>query len=284
MKMNGELGPHQTYTDSPSELELVPDHIREVWDNRIYGDEEDIDEGYFELTHKDGDVITPICGKDKIILIKGEEGSHKSFFTTCLLSSAFTTFTRYTLGFNLDLGGDEGIIHFDTEMDKHEVKGRKASFNKLTEINAHDERYQVYSIADYTWRQRAEMITHVVTNTKKKPGVIFIDQLADLMPSYDVNNTEHAGQVIEWLLAWKRATGAMIIVTMHTNRGGITTNGILGKNVDHKATASFLVKHDRDTRITEVMQHKARKRRINKIKFMQDDRGLPRLLTYQDIF
>lgn len=284
MRDNGEYMGLGSYTDTPSELDLVPDHIREIWDRRIYGDEQDIDEGYFELTYSDGVTKTPICGKDKIILVKGEEGSHKSFFTSCVLNGAFNDLNRYTLGFQLDLKPDECIIHFDTEMDAHEVKGRKMAFNQLNKLDSRDDRHQVYSILDYTWKQRAEMITHVVNHSSMQPAVILIDQLADLMPAYDVNDTLHAGQVLEWLLAWKRATKAMIIVTMHTNRGGIVTNGILGKNVDHKATASFLVKHDRESRITEVTQHKARKRRIEKVKFMQDDRGLPRLLNYEDIF
>ena len=273
-----------TYVHHGSELDLIPDHIREIWDMRIYGDETDIDEGYFELTHFNGTDKIPICGKNKIILIKGEEGSHKSFVTSCILSSAFTDFTRYTLGFKLDLDPEECIVQFDTEMDAHEVKGRKMAFNAITGLDPRSDRHQVYSILDYTWKQRAEMITHVVSHSPTPVGVILIDQLADLMPAYDVNDTAHAGQVLEWLLAWKRITKAMIIVTMHTNRGGIVTNGILGKNVDHKATASFLVKHDRDSRITEIIPHKSRKRRIEKLKFMQDDRGLPRLLAFDDIF
>lgn len=272
------------YPSDPGELDLVPDHIRDFKNQRICGDEEEIAEAFFELRHKSEDLDLPICGKRKIMLVKGEEGSRKSFFVTCVESSAFIDFPRYTLGFNFALGPDECIVHFDTEMDAHEIKARKMAFNKMCKLDPRDDRHQVFSILDYTWKQRLEFISHAIMHLDKKPAMIVIDQVADLLPSYDVNNTEHAGSIIENLLGWIRSTGAMILVTMHTNRGGISTNGILGKNLDHKVFSSFLIQYDKDDHITRASHFKSRKRKVEKIKFMQDDFGLPRLLNFKDDF
>jgi hypothetical protein len=273
------------YASNPGELDLLPNHIRGIKDERIYGDEEDIHEGFHELTHYTEEQTTPICGKGKILLVKGAEGSRKSFFTSCMLSGAFIDNIRYTLGFRLALDPDEVIIHFDTEMDKHEVKGRKQMFNSICKLDPRDDRHQVYSINDYSWRQRLEIITHVVTTCERPIAVILIDQVADLLEDYDVNDTKQVAVVIESLLAWKRASNAMIVATMHTNRGGKTTNGVLGKNLDHKVFTSFLVEYDIDDHITRITQYKARKQKIvGQLKLMQDDRGLPRFLNYKDDF
>lgn len=274
-----DLSPHQA--DSDEDKYLVPEHIRDCWNERIRGDEPEISSGFYELTHEDDEEL-PICGKNKIMLIKGVEGSRKSLLLSCIMSSAFTTQQRYTLGFKLHMYPDECIVHFDTEMDKQDIKERKAQFNALCGLTPDDDRHMVFSIQDYTWRQRAEIITHILSNIDRPIAVVVIDQIADLLPNYDVNDTESAGRIIEWLLSWKRLTGAMIVVSMHTNRGGVQTNGILGKNLDHKIFASFLVEYDHNDHLSTVRHFKSRKRKIRTLKFMQDLDGKPRLLKWDD--
>ena len=263
--------------------EIIPDFIEQLPHRRVYGkkDRERVKVDY-SLTYLDGKATIPVAGKNKILLIKGREGSRKSFLASCILMSAFIDKRRYTMGFNLDLADNEVILHLDTEMDIEETEERKEQFNTLCNLSPEDDRYRVYNIANFSYAQRVEIITHLIQEIEmedREVGVLVIDQVADLLRGYNVNDDVGANEALETLLMWKRMTGGIVMPIMHTNRGGIDTNGKFGKWIDHKAFGSLLVTYDAENGETEVLHHKSRKRKIPKLRFQQDTFGNPHFLN-----
>jgi len=251
---------------------------------RVLGNETE-EEFESELVHIDfRNNKTNICGKNQMMLVKGLEGSRKSFFVSCICLGAFISDRKKTMGFQYTLGEGESIIHVDSEMDRNELFFRKGMFNKLAGIEPDDPRHLVYSISDFSYFQKIEIIDTILNNEFQKPSVLIIDQLADLMPGYDVNDSKGAGAIIDKLYEWKKKYNCMIICIMHTNRGGEKTNGILGSWLDKKVQSSFLVEYNKDDHISRISQSKGRRRKIDNFKLMQDDLGHPRLIEYNDIF
>lgn len=264
--------------------ELVGQHILDLPSRRVLGNpqrqRQRID---YSLTYKVAgrEHPIPVCGKNKILLIKGNEGSRKSLLASCILMSRFIDDTKYTMGFKLDLEPGEIILHFDTEMDMEETEERKESFNRICSIRHDDPRYMMYNISDYSYQQRIDMINYTIQKVQEehKIGLIVIDQVADLLRGYNANDEIGANDVLEWLLAWKRAGDCILMPVMHTNRGGVNTNGKLGKWIDHKAFGSLLVTYNHESHETEVQHHKSRKKKIPKFRFHQDEHGNPRFLN-----
>lgn len=260
------------------EVEEIPEYLRKIDERRVYGKEnrekQDVDP---YLTHGEGQDVIEIGGPRKIVLIRGREKSRKSLFAACILMSAFIRLVKYTLGFKMNIEPHEVILHFDTEMDQEEDEERKELFNKICGIDPESDVYQFYNIEPYSYRQRREIITYVIQRCLDKGqniGVVLIDQVADLVRAYDVNDKASASGALEHLQRWKEMADAMIMVIMHTNRGGLETSGWWGKILDDKCHSSFLLTYDEDSHET-VVKHSGRKRRIQPFRFNQDRNGHP---------
>lgn len=261
-------------------LKPIKPWIAEIPDMRIYGKPDRV-KNDMNITLHHGDENIPICGKNRMLLVKGRDKSRKSILANCILMSNFTRNEKYTLGFKLCLEPDEVIIHFDTEMGKEDVENRKEQFNDICNLDPENDVYQVYDIEPYSYRQRRDIIEYVILEHIKsgtKLGAVVIDQAADLLKGYNVNDTDDISDAAERILYWKRIADCMVIVLMHTNRGGVETNGLYGKILDDKTYASLLCSRDEETNITTV-SHKTRGRPIDDFRFRHDlVTGLPRYL------
>lgn len=262
--------------------EVLPDHIKEIPERRVLGRKDRVKEKITYVVTYGKDKV-PIAKRNGILLIKGREGTRKTFLCTCILMSRFTQNKDIGLNFNVELEDDELIVYFDTEMHKEETEERKEFFNELTKIPPEDERHIVYNIRDYTAIQRIEIISEVLKNivaSGRKVGILVVDQVADLLSSGDVNDMADANQVYSHFLAWMRLTNCLLVPIMHTNRGGTETDGRFGKLLDKKAFGSLLCTYNYDNNETEVMQHKGRKVKLDKFRFMQEKTtGHPKFLN-----
>lgn len=259
--------------------QLTPDYLQN-WKSRLvtYDDAEDDDAEVCVWYIDDDERQIPIIARNELLVITGLQKSRKSLLAQAILMSNYVTDKDTTFGFSLDIGKQGLIYHFDTEQSKRWVKRNKRRFYQACGMKDDDPRYQTFYLKGLSHFQMMEFITHRITEAEKKPDVILIDQIADLMPARDVNDQEGANVVLEHLTKWQELTNGFIMCTIHTNRGGQNTNGKLGVILDQKTECTFLVEFDKNSLISTVTHKDARDRRIDSFSFTQDSIGHPRLV------
>lgn len=274
---------YNTITNDPG-LDLVPDHLKN-WKKQeiVYKPGEPDDDGEIILWYRVGDKRLPILAKNELLVVTGPQKSRKTLLLQCMLMSRHTKDSNKTFGYELDI--EDPILFFDTEQPMRRTRKNLRRYHEVAGLKFPDQKYRVFNIKNYTWGQKMDFINHTIRELKDQgvnPGMIIIDQIADLCPARDVNNDEGVDRILTHLNMWGAETGAALGVVIHTNRGRLNTNGKLGVMLDQKTDCSFHVDIDFDTWISTVSHKESRDVRIPRFTFRQDFNGHPRLLVVDD--
>lgn len=261
---------------------LVPEHLKNIESCRIVNDGNPDDEWtpclwYAKLN---GDRV-PLVGKTELMVVSGEEKARKSLFLNIIIASRFGYVGRNrTCGFELLM--EEPILYFDTEQPRRRVKKNRIRYQNIIEHPLDDDNTFIqYSLRGKTPHVMKECITHVIEDMVAKsnpPGVIIIDQIMDLSDSRDENDMPTSVALMDMINLWSDMTGALMVVAIHTNRGGERTRGKLGSLLDKKTDCSFLLNMDKETWVTTLTHTFSREGRMPPITFDQDYSGLPNFL------
>jgi hypothetical protein len=275
------------FEDEP--LDLMPDYLRN-WKGQevVWKPGETDDDGQVCLWYQlnNGKKI-PVAARSELLVVTGPQKSRKTLLLQCMLMSNYIDDTTKTLGFKMDLDMAP-VLMFDTEQPIRRTKKNRRRFHEIVGLKENDPNYRIFNIKKYSHSQKMKFITHAIAQVQEEmgvsPGMIIIDQLADLCPARDVNNQEGVNEVLDHLNLWEEMTGskALIAAVIHTNRGRMNTNGKLGVMLDQKTDCSFHVDIDFDTWISTVTHKEAREMRCPKFTFRQDFSGHPRLLVVDD--
>jgi hypothetical protein len=271
------------------DLDLIPDHLREWKDTEIvYKPGEVIDDGKVCISYrtKEGHLI-PCAARSELMVVTGPQKSRKSLLQHCIVANNWTTDHNYTFGYETDFGPDPVVV-FDTEQPKRRGSLNVARFHDMLSLNQPAANYRMFNLKKHTVNQKLEMITHIIDQVMQDhgdpPGMIIIDQVADLCQGRDVNNAASVAVIYDHINLWQEMTknNTLLSTTIHTNRGRMNTNGALGVMLDQKTDCTFHVDIDFESWESEVTHKEARDKRIPKFKFRQDFNGMPRLLSVED--
>ncbi len=261
---------------------LVPEHLRNWKANEVIwkpGEKFVEAESCFRFHTDDGEII-PLARKKEMVILTGKEKSRKTTLLQSINLSAYIQEKPITFGFELDLDGP--ILHFDTEQSLALCNYNRSKFHYLSKKSENDEWYRTFSLKQMSSHNMFDFITHVIDEVSNEvgfpPGLIAIDQLADLMPGRDVNSPEGVDNIINHLNIWAQLTEALMLNVIHTNRAGMETNGLLGSMLDKKTDCTFHCAHDTDSNITTVTHKHSRGKRIPKFTFRHDEYGNPEFL------
>lgn len=258
--------------------------LKNTENRRILLDMKTTEDGDIILWYKSDKKIIPIASRGEMIAITGMQKSRKSLLAACLVMANYIYDKSTTLGFQMNLG-DFPILHFDTEQPDRRTKINNRRFHEAIGATENLPNYLLYNIRPFSYRQRIHFIDHKVNELIQNgtpPGCIIVDQIADLVPARDYNNEVASADAMDWLVRWRDACKALLIVTIHTNRGGENTNGKLGVLVDQLTDCSFIIDYDKRTGVSKVSHKESRDQRISDFTFVQDNLGFPRFLSQKD--
>lgn len=277
--------------DDGLDLNLVPDYLKE-WRNCEVNLDQDYD------PNDDSDVIIkyqlengkliPFAAKGEMLLVTGREKSRKTLLIKCMLMSSYTSDPSLTMNFRTvpqegDLGEDTPfVLYFDTEQPLRRTKKNVRQFYEMAGIKEQDPNLRFFNLKKFSYTQKIEFITHtieaVIMEEGRRPDIIVIDQIADLAPGRDYNDQLGADNIVNYVNKWSEITGALMILVIHTNRGGKETNGKLGVIFDQKTDTCVLTELNEE-HITTVYHRLARDQKIPRFTFRQDFTGRPQLIA-----
>lgn len=261
---------------------LKPEITENIESRRIINDgkvDEEIPPCLFYC--KENNERVPVAAKGELLIIAGDKKARKSLMLTAIILSRFPDVDKVkTLRFELDMQGP--ILYFDTEQPKRRIKINRERYHQMAGIIGDDPDFIQYSLKGMSPHAMVEVISHVIEEMIKDgkiPEMIVIDQIADLLQSRDENNKESASDVVDWLNMWTHSTGALMCVTIHTNRAGLQTNGKLGSLLDQKADCEFILNLNKENWVTELSHPLSREKRMPGIKFTHDFNGHIRFIS-----
>lgn len=223
----------------------------------------------------------PLAAKGDLIVVAGEKKARKSLLQSVIALSRFPHLERNrTFGFELEM--DQPILSFDTEQQRRRIKRNRNRYHITAGMTEDDSSFVQYSLKGMSAPQMAEFITETIKeqNETNPPGLIMIDQIADLLTSRDENDAASASRVIDMLNLWTEQTDALFSVSIHTNRGGEQTGGRMGSLMDKKTDCTVLLNLDENW-TTHLRHVFSREERMPGISFKHDFNGLPLYISEQ---
>lgn len=221
----------------------------------------------------------PLAAQGDLLVIAGDKKARKSLLIHVFALSRFPGISRSrSFGFELDIQ-DRPIMYFDTEQPRRRVKRNRNRYHQAAGLRKDDADFIHYSLKGMSAPNMAEFITRAIDEQMKvtPPGMVVIDQVADLVTSRDENDAPAASRVIDLLNIWTEKTDALFCVSIHTNRGGENTTGRMGSLVDKKTDCTLRLNID-DNWITTAKHVFSREDRMPEIRFNHTYNGFPQYI------
>jgi hypothetical protein len=261
------------------EKRITPDYIDQLTDRRVTKDYKDEWHPILKYRKEDGEAVS-LAAKTELVVVAGDKKSRKSMLLSSILASRFQEVDRKkALGFELELE-HEPILYFDTEMPMGRIVRNRKKYLSIIGLEE-DVNFHQYSLRGFSPNTMIHQIQGMIEKMVREgnpPGLLIIDQVADLLTGRDENDKQGASDLIDYLNDWIGLCGCMIIVTIHLNRGGFNTNGKVGSLIDQKADCGFRLNLVDKTWETELTQSLSREKRMPDIVFTHDSWGLPLLI------
>lgn len=243
---------------------------RESWADLLEKYRIDITQDYPEPNYliKIGDVPTIPTGDIQAIKAKSKNG--KSY-----VASIFAAAILGNVEFGLSSLTDEAsVLYFDTEQNPRNTARIVRRIHQLCEWSITEnswERFQAFSLRGYPASGRLELIQHVVDEFQ--PAAIFIDGIADLVDSY--NDEETAVKLMDDLGKLAIDYDCAVVGVLHTNKAADDNNmkGHLGTMLLQKSSDVFHVL--KDGALFNVEQTDTRNAPTPSFSFGLDDAAIP---------
>lgn len=252
--------------------ELVAPYISELIEDRKFSVSKEPPQVNWVLSKKNDDGrFSKVASRGDLMVIYGHEKVRKSTFISAIIASAYVSDEDTTLGFHLDLGDDEEIIHMDTEMSMYNYYDRQTILNRMCGFDTNEDipYYSSYSTRPYTFYERLDQVEYLL-NHSDNPAVLILDQIVDFVSNLnDINQTNN---LIDRLFEWQDKYNLLIIVTIHKNSDD-SMRGMIGSVLKQKLETSFNLTLDAETGFTHVKNFPSRNPMSDNFIFTQDKKS-----------
>lgn len=202
-----------------------------------------------------------------LVLVKGEEKVGKSTFIDYLESSLFSR--KYG---NISTPQEDIIMaKVDTEQSLFHInKGARRVIDicKRENVEVPIDRFFNFELRSEDMDRRFGIIQDIVDETH--PDVLVIDNLADLIDDY--NNIKDSRRLISQLVQMAERYKCVVILVMHTTKGGSHALGTTGGDATKKAEAILTITQNRGNITCSV---NTRNKPIAPFSITLDEEGLP---------
>jgi hypothetical protein len=214
-------------------------------------------------------------------VIQGKIKAGKSFILLPLIASRLCPGTNFLNSFIVDKETTNNkVLYFDTEQGRTRTKRIIERLEKLIkkegECYSHkskeiiDESLQIYSLREFTSKERFEMIEEAIKQSEAK--LIIIDGIIDLI---EANDKEEAKKISQFLMTATEIYQCHILTIIHENKEGTNSRGDVGAVLDMKAESVYRIV--KEGKRHEFIAHHTRDKSPNKINFIIEDE-LPKLI------
>lgn len=202
-----------------------------------------------------------------LVLVKGEEKVGKSTFIDYLESSLFSR--KYG---NISTPQEDIIMaKVDTEQSLFHInKGARRVIDicKRENVEVPIDRFFNFELRSEDMDMRFGIIQDIMDETH--PDVLVIDNLADLIDDY--NNIKDSRRLISQLVQMAELYKCVVILVMHTTKGGSHALGTTGGDATKKAEAILTITQNRGNITCSV---NTRNKPIAPFSITLDEEGLP---------
>lgn len=202
-----------------------------------------------------------------LVLVKGEEKVGKSTFMHYLEACLFLGKHGYIST------PQEGIkiLNCDTEQSTYHITmgvKRVMDICKRENVEVPIDRFFIFELRSEDMDRRFGIIQDIVDETH--PDVLVIDNLADLIDDY--NNIKDSRRLISQLVQMAELYKCVVILVMHTTKGGSHALGTTGGDATKKAEAILTITQNRGNITCSV---NTRNKPIAPFSITLDEEGLP---------
>jgi hypothetical protein len=208
-------------------------------------------------------------------VIQGKIKAGKSFILLPLIASRLCPGTDFLNSFIVDNETTNNkVLYFDTEQGRTRTKRIIERLEKLIKKEggwySHeakkiiDESLQIYSLREFTSKERFDMIEEAIKQSEAK--LIIIDGIIDLIES---NDKEEAKRISQFLMSTTEIYQCHILTIIHENKEGTNSRGDVGAVLDMKAESVYRIV--KEGKRHEFIAHHTRDKSPNKINFIIED-------------
>ena len=223
--------------------------------------------------------IRRIFTPGNISAITGKYKSKKSFFVTMLAAAATQNFNLFNKIVPNLPGNKRNVLIFDTEQSVYDVYRVANRIKKLTNNNI--EHLGVISLRGHDAKEVIEIIKESL-NVWDNVGIIFIDQVADLLRS--VNAEEEAVEVVKFLEKLTNDHDIHVCCVLHENKSNDFAQGWLGTQIMKKSETVINVKKEpNNNSVSYIEPYLLRSMEFERFGIKINDSGLPELLNQNEL-
>lgn len=202
----------------------------------------------------------PIATLANHSLILGKKKSRKTLFITWLIQQYFLQ----------NKGVPDDVIIFDTEQGKSHVWNILEKIRRLT-----GHKLPIYFMRGMAPAERRDFIKNTVKFSVKKPKIIVIDGVRDLMSN--INDADETTEVIVWLETLLLEYNVHIMEILHLNKTDNNARGHIGSELLNKAQVTIELEKDEKTGVTIVKCESSREKDFETFSFTHGIDDLPEI-------
>lgn len=242
----------------------LPEHLqdlnkREVLYNPDYKPQDD-----YILFYQYEEEEIPVMARGDILCIAGREKSRKTLLKDCILASRYTDDIDCTLNFKLKLPPTAKILSLDFEQSYGDSVENLLRFNNMVKYETQIPNFYFYNLRPYWYTHKLEQIRFLMEEIGDV-AVLVLDQFVNLCKNE--NDDESVRNAIFTIEKIAEEYKCGVIPIIHTNRGGLNTNGKAGSGLDKVIKSLLRVTKIEDTGVSEVTNPMARKINLPKFSF-----------------
>ena len=172
-----------------------------------------------------------------IVSLKAPAKSGKTFALTAF---ALAFLNGDYFGLKSQAQAEEALLFIDTEQSRNDT--RKVLKRITSQSTSYKARLIVLNVKNNTADERLKLIDLQVKS--KKPALIIVDGIADLIPGMDYNDQGEADKVITTLSRIAEDNNAVVICAIHTNNKDDLATGWLGRLLRQKCAMELNLKRN----------------------------------------
>ena len=222
--------------------------------------------------------IKRIFTPGNISAITGKYKSKKSFFVTMLAAAAVQNYNLFNKIIPHLPDNKRNVLIFDTEQSVYDVYRVANRIKRLTNNNI--EHLGVISLRGHDAKEVIEIIKESL-NLWPNVGIIFIDQVADLLRS--VNAEEEAVEVVKFLEKLTNDNDIHICCVLHENKSNDFAQGWLGTQIMKKSETVINVKKEpNNNSVSYIEPYLLRSMEFERFG-IKIENGMPELLNQNEL-
>jgi hypothetical protein len=235
--------------------EPLEEKIKTLWKERMVVEQPPDEEVLISIDQ------VPVATVGNHSLLTGKKKSRKSLFIVWLAK----------LFFKQNNAVADEMMLFDTEQGKPHVWKILKKIKKITGFDI-----PVFFLRGMSPKDRRDFILNTIKMWKKKPKMIIIDGIRDLMSN--INDADETTELIVWLEDITIHYHIHIINVLHLNKTDDNARGHIGTELANKAEITYELKKDEEKGCTIVRCESSRERDFDTFAFTHGVDELPEVL------